>query len=80
MTAGLTMTVVFQCMFLIHYSHLDLSHKVVVLHLNVHMHLAQGQFIHFFCFDSNSFWHIQQIIFTGSFWLVIISINYILLS
>lgn len=44
MTAGLTMTVVFQCMFLNHYSHLDPSQKVVERHLDVHMHLAQGPF------------------------------------
>lgn len=42
MTTGLTMTVGFQCMFLIDYSRSDLSDKVVKLHLDVHMHLAQG--------------------------------------
>lgn len=44
MTAGLTMTVEFQCMFLNHYSHLDPSQKVVERHLDVHMLLEQGPF------------------------------------
>lgn len=42
MTTGQTMTVGFQCMFLIDYSCSGLSDKVVKLHLDVHMHLAQG--------------------------------------
>lgn len=41
MGTGLTLTVGVQCMFLIDYSRSDLSDKVVKLHLNLHMHLAQ---------------------------------------
>lgn len=42
MRTGLTITVGLQRMFLIEYSHSDLSDKVVKLHFNLHMHLAQG--------------------------------------
>lgn len=42
MTTGLTMTVGFQCILLIDYSCSHLSDKVVKLHFDVHMHLAQG--------------------------------------
>lgn len=41
---GLTVTVGLQRMFLIDYSRSDLSDKVVKLHLDLHMHLAQGSF------------------------------------
>lgn len=42
MRTGLTITVELQCMFFIDYSRSNLSDKVVKLHLNLHMHLAQG--------------------------------------
>lgn len=42
MRTGLTITVGLQCMFLIDYSRSDLPDKVVKLHLDLHMHLAQG--------------------------------------
>lgn len=50
MTTGLTVTLGFQCMYLIGYFCSDLTDKVVKLHLDVHMHLAQGEIYTFYIF------------------------------
>lgn len=71
-----TITVGLQCMFLMDYSHSDLLDKVVKLHFNLHMHLAQGSFTHLFVLNLFSFFFFVfflaylKIIFYGSFKLV----------
>lgn len=58
-------------MFLIGYSHSDLLDKVVTLHFNLHMHLAQGQFTYLFAFlaylKNHTPWQLQLVLWHNAY-------------